>query len=95
MCTPQGPSHILGRHCCHVNPTVLHLDHQIITCLILWKEAIDETLQNTMLQGWQGRESNLYWVGLHAVVHRWKKNVDKNGENIVKNNYAFSYVVGS
>jgi hypothetical protein len=62
-------------------------------CLVLWKRAIDKALQNALLQGWQTRESNLYWVGMHVVVQRWKENVDKNGENIVKNSYAFSNVV--
>jgi hypothetical protein len=46
-----------------------------------------------LLRGWQRREDNLYWVGMHAVVQRWKKNVDKHEENVVKNNYAFSGVL--
>ena len=46
-----------------------------------------------MLQGWQRRGSNLYWVGMRAAVQMRKKNVDKNGESVVRNNYAFSNVV--
>jgi hypothetical protein len=46
-----------------------------------------------LLQEWKRREDNLYWVGMCAVVQRWKKNVDKHGEHVVKNNYACSGVI--
>ena len=59
----------------------------------LWKQASDKGLRNALLQGWQRRGSNLYWVGMRAAVQMRKKNVDKNGESVVRNNYAFSNVV--
>jgi hypothetical protein len=43
----------------------------------------DKTLQKAMHQWVQGKESNFYQVGIRAVVERWKKNVDRDGDYTV------------
>jgi hypothetical protein len=39
----------------------------------------DKALKNTTCWWLQRRESNFYWVGVPAVVQRWKRTVDKDG----------------
>jgi hypothetical protein len=44
----------------------------------------DESVQNAMCQGLQRMESILYGVGIRAVVQRWKRTVDRDGDHIGK-----------
>jgi len=48
--------------------------------LVGWHYANDEALQNAICQGLQRMESNLYRVGILALVQRWKrrKTVDRD-----------------
>jgi hypothetical protein len=46
--------------------------------------ANDEALWNTICKTLQRRERSFDWAGAHALVSRWKKAVDKDGEHIEK-----------
>ena len=48
----------------------------------LWENCFvnDKALKNTMCQWLQRRESIFYWAGVPAVVQRWKKTIDKDGD---------------
>jgi hypothetical protein len=62
------PSQILDRQCCHTHPTVLTMQHQIITYFVLWKKCCGDTTKpftkhNSTLkknQWLQRRERNTY-----------------------------------
>jgi hypothetical protein len=46
--------------------------------------ATDKVLYNTMHQWLQRRNSNFYHVGIHALVQRWKKTVNKEAAYVQK-----------
>ena len=75
-----------GRYC-HNHPTVLTLHNHIITCLMLWEKACEDTIllirrSYRMLCACSCRrekESNFCWVGIYILVQTWKKAVDNDG----------------
>jgi hypothetical protein len=41
-------------------------------------------LQNTTCQWLQRRDCDFYWAGIHVLVQRWKKTIDKDADCIEK-----------
>lgn len=77
--------------CCHTHCTVLTSLHLIFTCLVLWKSVNDGALL-VICQWLQMKDRNFYQAGIHVLVWRWKKTVNKD-VNYTEEYYAFSNAV--
>jgi len=99
----QTPSHILDAEFCRIRSTILTSQHQIVTCLVLWKRACKDTimpmrrheaLPKALSQCLQKRKSNFNRPIKKVHVGSLKKTVDEDGVCTDKYNaYAFSKVV--
>jgi hypothetical protein len=88
-CMQQRPSKILHGQCHHIHPTFLTLPNQIITCLVIWKEACEDTIMPMrnycrMLCSSGFRERATFTVWEYTLAEMSKM------ETTQKNDYAFS-----
>jgi hypothetical protein len=88
-CMQQRPPQILHGQCHHIHPTFLTLHNQIITCLVIWKEACEDTIMPMrkhcrMLSSSGFRERAAFTVWKYTLAQRSKM------ETTLKNDYVFS-----
>ena len=84
--TDSGYTVLLHPHC---SLDLASSDYHLfgpLTKINLWRHhyAGDKALQNVMHQWLQGRESSCCWMGIHAFVQRWKKNLSSDRDHIGK-----------
>jgi len=83
-CMHQRPSQVLYGQCHYIHPTFLTLNNQIITCLVIWKEACEGTIilmTKHCSSGFREREQLLLFAQRSQM------------EMTLKNDFAFSNAV--
>lgn len=73
----------------HYSPDLASSDYHLfrpLTKINLWRHhyVSDKALQIVMHQWLQGGESSCYWMGIHALFQRWKKNLSSGTDHIGK-----------
>jgi len=98
LCAPMMPLQNLDGQCCYTCLRILILDRHMSACLVLWQTAYETTIVQMMRHcriPWASdprEESHFCQLGIHAVLWKWKKSVDKD-EDCIENNCALSDTV--
>lgn len=86
MYAPLWPSQNLDGWCCSMHPTALTLYIRFFTCLFLERHPVIPLCTR------RGATTEcIYWVGICAIVERWKNSAEKDGHHFKK--YTFSNIV--